>query len=258
MKDKNICKFITESTSDALKIENFVLESNKNTMKAEQKLANHRLVLVKEGSAVFHFGTKSFALQSGDVVFGFEGETVWVEPGDECEYMYISFDGNRAGTLFVKFGIDKNNRCFSGFNGAIPLWHDSLSRANDISVDLASESILLYTFSRLAKDDSPQNDLVNRIIEITEECFTNHGLSISEISTMLSYNSKYLSHLFKTKMGISYSEYLRNVRIKYAVSLLDHGIDSVKNIAYLSGFSDPLYFSSVFKKVVGVSPKDYK
>jgi two-component system response regulator YesN len=59
-------------------------------------------------------------------------------------------------------------------------------------------------------------------------------------------------------MNVCYSEYLRNLRIKYAIALLDNGIDSIKNVAILSGFSDPLYFSSVFKKMVGVSPKDYK
>jgi AraC-like DNA-binding protein len=41
------------------------------------------------------------------------------------------------------------------------------------------------------------------------------------------------------------------------VSLLEHGIDSVKNVALLSGFSDPLYFSTVFKKDIGISPKEY-
>ena len=59
-------------------------------------------------------------------------------------------------------------------------------------------------------------------------------------------------------MGVSYSEYLRTLRIKYAVSLFDHGIDSVKNVALLSGFADPLYFSTVFKKYTGLSPKEYK
>jgi two-component system response regulator YesN len=48
------------------------------------------------------------------------------------------------------------------------------------------------------------------------------------------------------------------MRIKYAVSLFDHGLDSIKNVALLSGFFDPLYFSSVFKQVVGVSPTEYK
>ena len=47
-------------------------------------------------------------------------------------------------------------------------------------------------------------------------------------------------------------------RVKFAVSLFDHGIDSVKNVAALSGFSDPLYFSSVFKKSIGCSPSDYR
>ena len=58
-------------------------------------------------------------------------------------------------------------------------------------------------------------------------------------------------------MNISYSEYLRSVRLKYAVTLFDHGIDSVKNVALLSGFSDPLYFSKVFKDTIGVSPTVY-
>ena len=57
---------------------------------------------------------------------------------------------------------------------------------------------------------------------------------------------------------MSCSEYLRTVRIKHAVMLFDHGLDSVKNVALLSGFSDPLYFSSVFKAEVGISPKEYK
>ena len=57
---------------------------------------------------------------------------------------------------------------------------------------------------------------------------------------------------------MGYSEYVRSLRIKYAVSLFDHGIDSVKNVALLSGFTDPLYFSTVFKKCLGVSPKEYK
>jgi AraC-like DNA-binding protein len=50
---------------------------------------------------------------------------------------------------------------------------------------------------------------------------------------------------------------LRALRIKYAVSLFDRGLDAVKNVAVLSGFSDPLYFSNVFKRTVGMSPKEY-
>jgi AraC-like DNA-binding protein len=63
--------------------------------------------------------------------------------------------------------------------------------------------------------------------------------------------------VFREKMGVLYSEYLRSLRLKHAVLLMDHGIDSVKNVALLSGFNDPLYFSTVFRKSTGVSPKEY-
>ncbi|MBQ7039639.1 MAG: AraC family transcriptional regulator [Clostridia bacterium] len=258
MKNRNICKFIVDSSAESIKIHNFIFESDSDTMKNVYKLESHRIMLIKEGSAVCSFDGKEFFVQTGSVIFGFEGEALSVTPKEKCEYMYISFSGSRAESLFLRFGINKDSRYFSGFDGVIPLWHDSLSSASNINIDLASESILLYTFSRLAKDNSSNNELINRIVKITEEEFTDSELSISSISEKLSYNSKYLSHMFKEKMGVSYTEYLRNIRIKYAVSLLDHGIDSVKNIAYLSGFSDPLYFSSVFKKVVGISPKEYK
>ena len=57
-------------------------------------------------------------------------------------------------------------------------------------------------------------------------------------------------------MGIS--EYLRVLRIRYAVMLMENGVTSVKNVAALSGFSVPLYFSKVFTEMIGVSPSQYQ
>ena len=59
-------------------------------------------------------------------------------------------------------------------------------------------------------------------------------------------------------MGIGYTEYLRTLRVKYAIMLFEQGIDSAKNVAFLAGFSNPLYFSKVFKQVVGVAPSEFK
>ena len=98
---------------------------------------------------------------------------------------------------------------------------------------------------------------MGRVIRLTEERFADPTLSITLLSSELSYHPKYLSHLFKKEMGVSYSEYLRDIRLNYARGLFEHGLDSVKNVALLSGFSDPLYFSGVFKRVVGASPSDY-
>ena len=258
MKTKNICKFIPAKEPEKLEINCFILESNIETMETETKLSCNMAILVKQGKTEFYFSDEKITACAGNLLFGFEGETFYAKACEGCEYMYIKFSGSRSDTLFRRFGINRIKRCFANFDGLIPLWHDSLSRASEENIDLASESILLYTFSRITVSGVEKNNLVNTVVDITEQNFVDSSLSISSIADELSYNPKYLSHLFKEKMGMRYSEYLRMLRVKYAVTLFDRGLDSVKNIAYLSGFDDPLYFSTVFKKVVGVSPKEYK
>ena len=54
-----------------------------------------------------------------------------------------------------------------------------------------------------------------------------------------------------------YTQYLRDMRIRHAIFLMEEGLVSVKNIALLSGFRDPLYFSKVFTESEGISPKAY-
>lgn len=258
MKNRNICKLITETPSDKLEISGFILESDADTMRERVRLEAHRMILVVQGRGYFRFGENRVAFRPGSLVLGFRDEWFAVEFSEPCEYMYLMFRGARAEDLLRRFDICPGNRSFEGFDGVIPLWRDSLSRASEINIDLAAESILLYTFSRFRGSDTVGSSLVGEIVAITEENFTDPELSLSAIAEELGYNAKYVSHIFKQKMGIGHAEYLRTLRIKYAVSLFDHGIDSVKNVALLSGFTDPLYFSTVFKKNIGVSPKDYK
>ena len=257
MSNKNICKFITETSRDKLEINCFIYETNEKIISSEQTLKHNRCLLVKYGNGTIVIEGNSLAFSAGSLVFVFNGEKMFIQPDGKCEFMYIDFEGARSDTLFSRFGITKYSRLYNSFDGLIPLWYDGLCRASEENLDLVSEGILLYTFSRFKRDTDENNSLINKILEITEERFTDSSLSITTIAETLSYNVKYLSHIFKKKMGIGYSEYLRNIRIKYAVSLLEYGIDSIKNTAYLSGFSDPLYFSTVFKKAVGVSPKEY-
>ena len=125
------------------------------------------------------------------------------------------------------------------------------------NIDIAGESVLFYVLSRLSTKNPGHNDAIQSIVEFTEKHFCDPELSVSVIADELGYNPKYLSHLFKQKTNMNYSEYLRSIRFKYAISLFELGISSVKNVALLSDFSDPLYFSNAFKKAIGISPKEF-
>ena len=226
-------------------------------MSQPSHLTSHRMILITQGEGTLCFNGTHIEVTRGSLVFGFEGEEFYLSEIRDTTYMYVDFSGTRAGELLRRFNITCNDRAFCGFDGIIPFWEENLSRASDSTIDLTAESMLLHAFSRLNTSGGLRDDLINQVIEITEEEFTDTELSLSTIANELSYNAKYLSHLFKQKTGVNYSEYLRSVRIRYAVSLFDRGLDSIKNVALLSGFTDPLYFSNVFKKTMGYSPKEY-
>ena len=258
MKSRSICKFVPDMVSDTLSMHHFVYERNPEAMREESRLRGYRVILAVQGSGRFFFDGDPVQGTVGDLIFGFPEERCRCEPDADCQYIYISFSGARADTLVRRFGIHRRNRHLSGFEGLIPLWRDSISRATDDSIDLAAESALLYAFSRFSSDEREKGDAVGRAVAYIDTSFTEPDLSLTEVAEELGYNAKYLSHIFKERMGMSFSEYLRTVRIRHATMLFDHGLDSVKNVAFLSGFSDSLYFSTVFKKTVGISPKEYK
>ncbi|MBE7053960.1 MAG: helix-turn-helix transcriptional regulator [Ruminococcaceae bacterium] len=257
MKTKNICKFIYEPSFDKLDTHCFIYETEISAMNKPNILKFNRIILVKNGEFTFFINNRQFKAETGRVIFAFAGESFYANTKLHNEYLYIDFDGNRADILFKRLGINASNRIFDGLKGLIPFWHNALTSACEGNIDLAAESALLYTLSKLNAIPNKENILIQQIIDITEDDFMNPNLSITTIAEKLSYNSKYLSHLFKVKMNISYTEYLRMHRIKYATFLIEHGIDSVKSIASLCGFSNPFYFSSVFKKTVGIPPTEY-
>ena len=195
---------------------------------------------------------------AGTVFFSFADIPFCIENTDGLKYYYICFYGGRAGDLFHRFGITPRHSVFRGYEGLVPFWQESLIRAKEENIDILSESVLLYTFSRLEKVEKQSEDLICSMLTYLEAHFTQKDLSLVSLAQTVGYNPKYLSHCFKREFGMGFAEYLRLLRINHAVLLLENGVTSVKNVAALSGFSDPLYFSRVFTAAIGIPPKEYR
>ena len=74
---------------------------------------------------------------------------------------------------------------------------------------------------------------------------------------MVHLERSYLSRIFCQRFGKSPKQYLTDVRIEHAATLLDEG-NSVRQAALAVGYSDIAAFSKIFKEKTGVSPLDYK
>jgi YesN/AraC family two-component response regulator len=157
----------------------------------------------------------------------------------------------------MRFDLNRHNSIFSGHENLIPFWKESQELADEENIDIVCESVLLYSIARLKSTKKERSDVISKVVTLTQKNFTDPALSISLIADELKYDPKYLSSVFKKKKGISYTQYLREMRIKHAIFLMEQGVVSVKNVAILSGFSDALYFSKIFTASEGISPKAY-
>ena len=82
--------------------------------------------------------------------------------------------------------------------------------------------------------------------------------TVNSMAYQLNLSPKYLSDLLKQETGKTALELIHLYVISEAKNLLVEGENSISEIAYRLGFENPPYFSRLFKKEVGVSPKEYK
>lgn len=96
---------------------------------------------------------------------------------------------------------------------------------------------------------------LNRYIETN---IANEKLNLSDIADHMNMSRSLLHNKMKTILGTNISTYINNIRIERSKRLLTSKNESLSNIAYEVGFSSHAYFSTVFKKYVGMSPASYR
>ena len=104
---------------------------------------------------------------------------------------------------------------------------------------------------------SNTNYLVQMVNNIIREQY-HTTLKLEDIAQTLHVNSSYLSRLYKKETGTSVITALNQFRIKKAKELLRSSQYRVSEVGALVGIEDPSYFTNVFTKYEGISPKEYK
>ncbi|MCR4903378.1 MAG: response regulator [Butyrivibrio sp.] len=105
------------------------------------------------------------------------------------------------------------------------------------------------------KKDSRTNDIASAAKKYIEDNYANSELSISDISETLCVNQTYLRKMFKSQMDMTLTEYITQYRMQEAKKLITTTDEKLSSIAEKVGFSDVSYFSNVFKKYYGISPR---
>lgn len=105
--------------------------------------------------------------------------------------------------------------------------------------------------------DRRGNDAANSLVAYVEKNYRRR-ITLADLSRQTGYNTSYISQLFKSKLGINFSEYLTRVRLASATAELSSGDARVSDIAVTHGFADLKAFNTAFKKTFGKSPSEYR
>ena len=124
-------------------------------------------------------------------------------------------------------------------------------------------NLLISYINHYLGDGKEYSPVVKLVLADIDKNVSNGTYSLEDALKKLPLNYDYVRKLFKKETGATPHEYLVSERMRLAASLISSGVSNrysdytVSQIAEACGFSEPLYFSRVFKKYYGVAPSEY-
>lgn len=121
------------------------------------------------------------------------------------------------------------------------------------------EKTALYFNENLTRSrNNTSHGYVARAQGYVQENYANPDLTLEEMCRELGVSGSYFSSIFKKETGQSFTAYLTDYRMQEAIRLIMESVRKNYEIAEAVGYSDPNYFSYVFKKRYGMSPSKYR
>ncbi|MBR2459667.1 MAG: AraC family transcriptional regulator [Clostridia bacterium] len=223
------------------------------------------LIYVEDGSATLTLGSLEYTVQKGDFAYIMPSTLHSVIPDTYQTSVFVI----NAKTDLIEFSTKK-------YNGSRPA--SPVLRSHDVPRDLP------YALTSLAVEDNDDvaiswlnlvftlvctnlrfatitegatSDLSSRILAYLGAHYR-EPLSLEDLANAMGVSRFHLSHMFATKFGIGFKEYLNNLRIECAKGLLRSTDLPISEVYTLSGFENQRTFNRVFNESTGISPRDYR
>lgn len=204
-------------------------------------------------------------------------EPIDEETFQELKKRWLSFQWITEESLFEKicFDLKKSNitvaKLYHIMLAMENAWNQNYGMVTEERYELPSEfhswqeiehwlEEMYHKTSGIFSNTQYSNEVVQAVMkakQYVDDHFDEHLVS-SVLAAQFNFSRSYFSICFGKIVGVPFNEYLRNVRLDKAKEYLWKTSKSISEVANIVGYEDEKYFSKVFKKIVGISPVEYR
>lgn len=215
--------------------------------------------------------TKTYRIKSkqGFMIFPDQINTYIADHKLPWEYVWLEFDGLRAKEMVEIAGLSMDDPVYHAADGNLgnEMMNEMMYIANhsDLSVFHLIGHLYLFLdyFLRSSasfrgnKSDKLIDFYIKEALSFIEQNFQS-DISVEDIAASCGLNRSYFGKIFRTAIGRTPQDFLINYRMTKAAELLKLSQLSVGDISNAVGYANQLHFSRAFKKVYGISPKNWR
>lgn len=202
-------------------------------------------------------GDKTEQLVTGDILYMPKGADYHIDCKEE-RILVIHFDTDETASPSMKHFRPESPQQFERmFRSLLEVWQQKHPGYYFEAVSRFYH--LIYELDRIiAPESSSDYEKIRAATEYLHANFTDPDLDVQTLCRKAFMSDTYFRRLFRKYYETTPLKYLNALRIDQARILLRDLDCSVAEAANQSGFSDPKYFSTVFRKLTGVSPSEYR
>lgn len=227
-----------------------------------ETIPSHRLMIFHD-PVIIDYGEKQYSTKMESIVyFPPDKKVSYGKQSGEWSHSWLRFRGNYFADLLKREGLVGEAPLETGNPGIWESWllqlYSEMSRVT--KPDSFIIKGILQLLARQIHRETGNSESRDKLLEAKQQLDSRYTekFSTAELAEQTGMGESYFCALFKDRWSMSPLEYRLSLRIRKAQELLKETELPIGSVGDLCGFSDPYYFSKVFKREAGVSPRNFR
>lgn len=232
--------------------------------------ADYQMIYIVKGLGYFMVDEKMTGIPFGNIVIFNPGEVQQYEYlyKDATELYWVHFTGYGARDFMDGIGLSSgrlhhiglHNTCIEYFKKTMLELQLKLPLYEQTADAVLQELLAFIGRKKIAANAPNERNMDANIQNIMEQMHSgcNKQWNIEDMAKQCGLSPNRFMHKFKLQTGLPAMEYLIKIRIDKAKDLLLNSSLCIKEISDIIGYENPLYFSRLFRKMEGISPREYR